>query len=326
MRVLGRACVAGCMALALALVTACDASARLHAVATKLPRHYRLVESAANSNAPDEVCYADVSNPRIDAHDCDGSLTVFTLRPSDSGGNVCCSTGPPHPVTIHGHKAIWTWQSDQGERFARQVVWSPRAGLRVAVLAGWRLPLREFLKVARHIRVLKGRAWLLLLRQTSAAAQEGRFERGMRRVRVTSGISHGDRWKLYVLIPPGYPLSTNDLRPACTELVYRGVKGRGEFCNGNWQRVAGKLFAFGPVDRSWRRIRVADTRDRTLATGRAYRAHGWTRDRFFAVKLPTRTCAVFVFNALDRRSDSVLAAPPVYSRDDRRCRRRAGPR
>src|SRR5438105_14178246 len=87
----------------------------------------------------------------------------------------------------------------------------------------------------------------------------------MRPVRVTSGISHGDRWKLYVLIPPGYPLSRNDLRPACTELVYRGVKGRGEFCDGNCQRVAGKLCIFGPVDRSERRLRVEGLRRATIA-------------------------------------------------------------
>jgi hypothetical protein len=86
--------------------------------------------------------------------------------------------------------------------------------------------------------------------------------------------------------------------------------------------VAGKLFIFGSVDSSWRRIRVEGPRRATIATGRAYRASGWSHDRFFAFKLPTRTCAVWLYNALDPRSDPVLAAPPIYSRDDHRCRHR----
>ena len=101
MRVLGRACAAACLALALAGVAASNASARLHAVATKLPKHYRLVESAANANAPDEVCY-DAPRPYVDLGDCESGspLTVYTLRPGDAQSNLASPSGPEHHVTI----------------------------------------------------------------------------------------------------------------------------------------------------------------------------------------------------------------------------------
>jgi hypothetical protein len=224
-------------------------------------------------------------------------------------------------VTIRGRKGHWHWLEDEGSRYARELVWSPRAGLRVSVVAMLRLSLHDLLDVGRHIRAVREHDWKLLLRQTSSEAQEGRFEPGMRRVQAASGRVDGDPWRLDVLIPPDYPLSENDLRPACLELVYRGAHGRGERCTGDWQRVGGHVFIFGGLPNSWRRYVVHFYRNvKGTRRARTYAIFGWTRWKFYARPLPTETCDLYLTNPDDpENGDGGVSTPPPGSHDYKRC-------
>jgi hypothetical protein len=298
---------------------AAPAAARWHAVAGKLPPKYHLLETTTG----DVACYGGVPRADVDEElSCDdNSLTIFTLGPGDSSGNIGYPDGPEHPVTIRGRRATWHWLTDEGYRFARELVWSPRTRLRVAVYAdAGKLGLDELLYVGRHIRALRERDWKLLLRQTTYEAQEGRFEPGMTRVEVTTGTADGDPWRLDALLPPDYPLSENDLRPACLELVYRGEHGRGEYCYDGWERVAGHVFVFGSLPNSWRRYSVHFYRNvKGKRRGRTYTAPGWTRWKFFARPLPTETCDLFLTNPDNRDDYGGVYRPESGTADYERC-------
>lgn len=308
--------------LALAACTAPSAAASAswretewHGVATWLPAHYRLFETSRFN----DVCYGD---RRREQRDCDASdLDVLTLS-DGPGTEIGSPDGPGHRIVVRpGHVGSWYWLQDDGYRFAREIDWEPRAGLTVGVVGYEHIPLGVLRRVAAGVRALDDRGWRLLLRQTSDAAQLGRFEPGMRRVHAASGTRGGDRWRLDVLIPPGYPLSRDDLRPACTELVFRGQRGHGEFCDGGWQRVGGQAFAFGPVPRSWRRV----VTDSTAGPGsglraRTHRVAGWPKERFFAIPLPTDNCGLYVESPDHPHADySFLAVPVPDSPDWDRC-------
>jgi hypothetical protein len=312
--------------LVLAAAVPPSATASWHAVAGKLPPKYHLLETepAASKNSLDQVCYGGVPDKYVDEEiTCDdNSLTVFTLSHGAEYGLFDWPTGPDYPVTIRGRKGHWHWLQDDGVRYARELVWSPRPGLRVSVVAqAYKLRLGDLLYVGRHMRAIDERGWRLLLRQTTYEAQRGRFEPGMTSVEAASGRVDGYPWRLDVLIPPGYPLSENDLRPACVELVYRGVHGRAEFCPGGWRRIAGRVFILGDVPNSWRRYvvhffgHVKGTR-----RGPTYGIWGWTKSKFYALPLPTEACSVYLSNPDDPEDESGPGgSPPRGSPDYKRC-------
>ena len=324
MRVRGLIASAAIGALAAAAMPS-SAAAGWHAVAGRLPPHYHLLETdPGGTNSLDTVCYGGIPARNTDEEtDCDdNSLTIYTLRPQDEYGFSGYPSGPDHPVTMHGRRAHWHWLQDEGVRYARELVASPRRGLRASVVAtADKLDLDDLLFVGRHLRALNERQWKLLLRQTTYEAQQGRFEPGMSRIRgAVSGRVGGEPWRLDVLIPPGYPLSKDDFRPACVELVYRGVHGRGEFCYGDWQRVAGQVFVFGWLPNSWRRYVVHFFRNvKGTRSGRTYSIFGWTRWRFYARPLPTDTCDLYFTNPDDREDYGGVSIPPPHSPDYRRC-------
>lgn len=312
-------------AVAIASLVACaSAQAHWHAAAGRLPRRYHLVETdRARSKADlDAVCYggAPAKNTDEESSCDDNSLTVYTLRHGARYGLTDSPTGPEHRVTIRGRHARWHWLEDEGQTFARELILRVRPGLRVSVVAYRKLGLRNLLFVGSHLRALDSRAWKLLLRQTTYEAQLGRFEPGMKRVEAASGSVGGDPWRLDALIPPGYPLSRDDLRPACVELTYRGQTGRGEFCFGRWQRVAGQVFVFGDLPNSWRRFRVNFYRGyKEKPVGHTHAVQAWSRSRFFAMPLGTNTCDLFLDDPDDRGHDGPAITPPPGGADYHRC-------
>lgn len=301
-----------------------SASAGWHAAAGALPKRFHLVETApaTGKSGLDEVCYGGPTPKNVDAEsDCgSNSLAVFTLRGGATYGSIGSPSGSEHRVRVRRHRAHWHWVEDEGSLFARELIVRVRPGLRVSVVADRGMGLRNLLLVGRHIRALDGHAWRLLLRQTTYEAQLGRFEPGMRRVETATGTTGGDPWRLDVLIPPGYPLSRDDLRPACLELTYRGETGHGEFCPGSWQRVAGQVFVFGTLPRSWLRFRVHFYRNyKDTPVGDTHKASGWPGQRFYAMPLGTNTCDLYLDNPDNRDDDGPTVTPPPSTPDYHRC-------
>lgn len=298
---------------------AAPADGNWHAVATTLPPKWRLLQTA-RAGEPyyggfDQACYGGPPASDVDEeYDCESnSLTVYTLPDARSEGAYDNWDGGAHEVTINGRPARWHWLTDDGSRYARELVWSPRTHLRVSVWASAQLGLglHDLLAVGRGVKGIRERPWKRLLRQTSAGAQAGRIEPGMTRVEAITGTVDGDRWRLDVLIPPGYPLSRNDLRPACTELTFRGEIGHGEGCRGYVAEVAGRLFAFGPVRRSWTRVKIySDRHRRRIAERRTHLVSGWDRDRFFALALPRDFCTGYVDSPDDKHYYGPNLIPP----------------
>ena len=198
-------------------------------------------------------------------------------------------------------------------------MWSPRKGLRVSVvITGEKLDLDDLLQVGRGIRALRESEWQLLLRQTTWRAQVGRFEPGMTRVKAAKGSIGGDPWKLYVLIPPDYPLSRDDLRGACMRLDFRGRRRRS--CSDTWERVAGHVFIFGEVAPSWRRLEVHFYRNvEGVRNGRSHAVEGYPRNRFYALPLPTETCDLYFDDPDDPEAYGPVLRPEPGTRDYERC-------
>jgi hypothetical protein len=316
---MARAGFIAAVAVGLAAWLASPAVASWHAVAGKLPRHYRLLESEPYGEG--EVCYGGRARSNVDEElDCDSnSLSVYTLADGSFGGlNI---EPPAHHVTIRGRPAEWYWVTDEGYRYAREIFWSPRRGLRAAVEADLpRLGLHNLLDVARHVHAVREHGWKLLLRQTTYEAQAGRFEPGMTRVHAIRGVAAGDPWRLDALIPPDYPLSENDLRPACLELVYRGEHARGEGCSYGWERVGGQVFVFGSLPNSWTRYSIHFYRNvKETRRGKTYHAPGWSRWKFFARPLPTETCDLYLANPDNRDDGGGVFRPRPGTADYHRC-------
>jgi hypothetical protein len=321
-RVAATAVAAGLLCAVIAL--AAKGEPAPSAVARVLPPHYRLLLTEVAEGGRLHV--ARYGNPRDEA--ADGPLSVYSVRGSKK---------PPHEyapdlypgdrrTTVRGHEAVLRTLTDEGQAYARELVWRERADLVVAVEADFPLRGRTLRRVAEHVRTVGEPAWARLYLQTSYAARIGHVRKGMRRVRVERGAFDGQVWTLYALVPPHFPLSRDDLRVSCFELRYRRGRGHGDNCGAvpNWQRVGGEIFVFGAVARSVKAVRIRPLQGHAFELKvRTLRIERGPRVRYFATPLSEGTCAVVVVPARHPRAEGDVAAP-IRGRDQRRCARASG--
>jgi hypothetical protein len=321
-RALARAAAVLAVAALCAVVALASGSEKpASAVARVLPPHYRLLLTEQHDGGA--LHMANYGKPGTSAGD--GPITIYSIR----GRKTPRYEYEPalHPgdkrTVVRGHPAVDRTLTDEGQAFARQLIWRERRDLVVAVSAD--LPARKhrLRAVAEGVRLIGQRAWARLHLQTSYAAIIGHVSRDMRRLRVKRGMLRGHRWRLYALIPPHYPLSRNDLRVSCFELRYRRGRGHGDDCGfyPNWQRVRGGIFVFGAMPRWVKRVRIRPWQghafDLTVRTAWARRG---PRVRYFATPLPEGACAVSITRAKHPNWEGSVAAP-VHGPDWRRCKR-----
>lgn len=275
------------------------------ALARTLPAGYRLVLTEESDHG--RVHVARYGKARIEPGDAPLSVTS-----SRGGKDPAAAAGDAH-TTVRGHPAILRTLRDEGRAYAKELTWRERPDLVVAVDADFGAAARKVAGVAEGVRIVDQPRWALLHQQTSYAAVIGHVSPSLERVRVLRGRAAGRRWTLTALVPPHFPLSRDDLRVSCHELTYRGRRGHGSDCGvvPNWQRVGGRIFVFGSVARTRRRVRVRSRQgggpDLTIRTRAARRG---PRVRYYATPLPEGTCAVSVNGTV---------AAPIRGRDQRRC-------
>jgi hypothetical protein len=284
------------------------------AVARALPAHYRLVLTESFERGRLHV--ARYWRPgSSDPGDAPLSISSVRGRRKPPSEYSPTARAGDRATTVRGHPAVLRALDDQGGTFAHELIWRERTDLVVAVEADKPLGTRTLRRVAQDVRIVGRPAWARLYRQTSYRAQIGHVTRYMRHVRVARGTSDGHRWRLFALVPPHFPLSRDDLRVSCHELVYRGRRGHGTDCGAvaNWQRVGGTIFVFGAVSRPRRRVRIRSWQGSGLdMTIRTHAARRGPRVRYFATPLPDGTCAVSVDGAI---------TGPIRGPDHRRCAR-----
>ena len=294
------------------------------AVAGVLPMHYRLLLSEQFKRGV--LHKANYGKPGTSPGD--GPLTVYSLR---GGGKPPYEYAPDlhagdRQTVVRGHDAVLRTLTDEGQPYARELLWRERPDLIVAVDADFSWRKGALRQVAEGVRIIDQHAWARLYMQTSNRAIIGHVTRDMRRLRVRRGLSGGHRWTLYALIPPHFPLSRDDLRVSCFELRYRRGRGHGDNCGvlPNWQRVGGGIFAFGAVPSPVRRVRVRPVQgDAFDLRIRTVRARGGPRVRYFATPLPEGTCAVQIAPTSRPHAEGSIAAP-IRGPDWRRCARASG--
>jgi hypothetical protein len=326
MRAVGCAAVAIAVLCVLAALAGGSGGTAPSALAGVLPAHFRLVLTEVSEHG--RLHIVDYGRPSGE-DPYDAPLRVESFRGS---------TPPPyendpevhpgeHPSTVRGHPAVLRTLTDEDQAYARELVWRERPDLTVAVSADLALGKRELRRVAEHVRTIGPSAWARLYLQTSGGAQIGHVSRTMRRVAVEHGVAEETRWRLFALIPPRFPLSSNDLRVSCFELRHNGRRGHGDDCGviANWQRIGGTVFVFGATRRSVRHLVI-----RPYSGGRAFTVSTRTvaprrgpRVRYFATALPSTACAVVITRANHPHEDGDIAAP-IHGRDQRRCAARAG--
>lgn len=293
------------------------------AVARALPKGFRLLETDQYRHGALRVANYG-RRGRVEPGE--GPVTVLSIRgrrrPPE--GYRVTPQGDDSQTTVRGHRAVLRTLNEDDSDYAHELLWRERRDLVVVVDANVPLRVRELREIAEHVQLLDRQTWAHLHMQTSYEAQTGRASDDMPRVRVRRKRLGGRRWTLYALIPPGYPLSRDDLRVSCTEIRYRGRRRFGEDCGTlpNWQRVGGAIFVFGQVGPRTRgvRIRPYDESHAFDIHVKTHRARRGPRVRYFATPLPNNACAVHITPAGHPHAEGAVAMA-VHGPDWRRCRR-----
>src|SRR3954447_14625948 len=190
------------------------------AVARVLAGQYRLLLTEVGDHGRLHV--ASYGGPSSEADPYDAPLRVQSFRGRDSAHQHILEPGAgDRATTVRGHPALMRTLSDEGQVYARELVWRERPNLIVAVDANLVVSRRALRRVAEGLRIIGQRAWARLYTQTSGAAQIGHVKKNMRRMRVKRGVVEDRRWRFFALIPSRFPLSRDDRRVACFELHYR---------------------------------------------------------------------------------------------------------
>jgi hypothetical protein len=283
------------------------------AVAGALPHSYRLM--LTEESAHGTVHVARYGKPGTEPGDAPLAVTSVRNGASDDPQPA------DRPATVRGHAAVLRTLTDEDKSYAKELVWQERSDLLVEVTADLPASEQRLAEIAEQVRVIDQPGWALLHKQTSYAAIIGRVTPDLERVRVLRGRAGGHRWALSALIPPHFPLSRDDLRASCEELTYSGQRGHGTDCGlaPNWQRVGGRIFVFGAVPRTLRRVRIRAYQGGGLDLMVSARpARRGPRVRYFAAPLPEGSCAVVV-SGLHAPLDDGAVAAPLYGADQRRC-------
>jgi len=220
------------------------------------------------------------------------------------------NVGPPggalKPDTaVHGLPADLDDLTDEGTVYGRSVRWD-EAGVRLSVEWSGAQSDPALLALAESVVAVPAERWQALVTATSLPPQ--RPPAGSKPVSVASGLT--------ALLPPGFPVAPEDRRVACLRVRYHGARST-ECRFPAWRRVAGRVFVFGPVAPSVKRVRVNGVKVRTVA------AAGYPLARFYKMALPSKTCEVRIVDA-DRRRLIDLTGPAAGGpvRDKRRCLRK----
>jgi hypothetical protein len=293
------------------------------AVARVLPKGFRLLETGEYHHGALRVANY---GRRGRVGPGEGPVTVLSVRGRRRPpvGYRVTPEGDDRQTTVRGHRAVLRTLNEDDQDYAHELLWRERRDLVVVVDANVPLRVRKLRAIDEHVQLLDRRTWARLHMQTSYAAQTGRASADMPRVRVRRERLGRRRWTLYALIPPGYPLSRDDLRVSCTEVSYRDRRRFGEYCGTlpNWRRVGGAIFVFGEVGPHVKHVRIRPLEghafDLRVRTARARRG---PRVRYFAAPLPAGSCDVIIRRAGHPHEEGVVAGPQ-HGRDAHRCGRR----
>jgi hypothetical protein len=151
------------------------------------------------------------------------------------------------------------------------VFWTPHPGTVILVTAPGvgngrpGLDAKTLLRVARSVRPADRATFDRLRTQTYEPAQRGLIIPGMTRRQLVTGIVAGRPWTLNVLLPPGYPLGPEELRGACSEIVFdqRSVTSAhrsGSSCERpRAERFGDVVFVLGQVETAVTQVKVYST-------------------------------------------------------------------
>lgn len=304
---------AGCGARAVA-----GGSSAPTAVAGALPGGFRLLSTGgADGDAVHSAVYG-----RRGTDEAAGRVLIESVRgpadPKAAGADPEVRPGE-QSTTVRGRPAVLRTLTDEQRPYAKQLVWREQPDLVVSVTADDPIGAVELSSVAHGVLLIPQSAWTLLLEQSSLAAQIGRVTRDEQRVPAAAGTLGGRPWTLFALIPAHFPLSADDLRVSCYQLIYRHRRGHGSGCGPrpNWQRVGGRVFVFGATQ--LRHVRVRPFRGRGFdLTVSTRRLGAGPPVRYYATPLPPNACAVSVSAPGQAQSDG-SGAGPISGRDERRC-------
>jgi hypothetical protein len=217
-----------------------------------------------------------------------------------------------HVTTIRGHAACQYTDSDGGNPFGTILVWREEPGVILDVEL-YSLDVAVARHVAEQVKPVDAKTWKRLVESTRFIS---RPDANMQREVVASGTVDGAGWTLTALIPKGFPLGPEDQRNACTELRFRGESssscgtGASQFI-----RLANKVFAYGSVHRSVRRVGLHAVvyGTNSMSTGNLVSTVDThpakpARARFYASPLPDDNCGVDVLD-VDNPATRVGFAP-----------------